>query len=107
MEIKVVFSYYANSMELHDGFCLDYSVDDGSSWHPETCWYAVGDFDNGMWYDDASVAFELRKDRHDVYDNVDSFRIRFRCKADSANDDVLIDKVQVLELVETDLKNST
>ncbi|KAL7530445.1 hypothetical protein ACHAXR_003500 [Thalassiosira sp. AJA248-18] len=99
-EIMVIFSYYANSMEGNDGFCLDYSLDDGDSWHSQKCWHAVGDFTNGMWYDDTSVVVEL-KNRNNiaVYENVDSFRIRFRCKADSAQDDVLIDKVQVMGLV--------
>jgi len=109
MSFKLVFSYYANSMEVHDGFCVDYSIDDGSTWHSQKCWHAMDDFNNGMWYDGTAVTFNLKKDHavDDVYDTVGSFRIRFRCKADSLHDDVLIDKVQLLGLVDgTELKDS-
>lgn len=99
--LKVVFSYYANSMEIHDGFCLDSSADDGITWTPERCFYAVADFENGKWYDGVSVPFELKSDAED---DVDSFRIRIRGKADSARDDILIDEVRVLQLVESRLK---
>jgi len=103
--IKVVFSYYANSMEIQDGFCLDYSLDDGSIWHTQRCWNSVYDFDNGIWYDDTSVSFELSQSQQDVHD-LDSFRIRIRCNSNSVNDDLLIDKVQVMELLEIEFKDS-
>mmetsp|Transcript_25542 Transcript_25542/g.54270 ORF Transcript_25542/g.54270 Transcript_25542/m.54270 type:complete len:486 (+) Transcript_25542:230-1687(+) len=112
MMIKIVFSYYANSMELHDGFCIDYLVnhDDGSAtWHSQKCWHAVKDFDNGIWYDGAEVAFRMQK-HHGVMEDtaVNSFRIRIRCKANSLHDDVLIDRVQLLGLVgKAELKNLT
>mmetsp|Transcript_14801 Transcript_14801/g.32152 ORF Transcript_14801/g.32152 Transcript_14801/m.32152 type:complete len:267 (+) Transcript_14801:3-803(+) len=93
--IKVVFSYYANSMEIYDGFCIDTSVDDGNSWHSQKCWHAETDFTNGSWYDDSFVAFELKEHQDNVVDG--SFRIRFRCKGNSDKDDVLFDKVKVLQ----------
>ncbi len=101
-------------MEIHDGFCFDYSMDDGTSWHSERCWHAVQDFENGMWYDDVGVSFSLNKDhthimaREDKQGSLDAFRIRFRCRADSRKDDVLIDKVQLLGLSDggTELKDS-
>lgn len=119
MVVKLVFSYYANSMEENDGFCVDYSIDNGGgddddggrsssssskttarAWHSKECWHAMEDFDNGIWYDDIDVIFHLRND-HSGEDGmvVDSLRIRFRCKTNSLHDDVLIDRVQLLGLV--------
>ena len=55
--LQVQFSYYANSMEsFNDGFCLDYSTDNGIHWHAQQCWYSQSDFENEHWYDDTAVA---------------------------------------------------
>ena len=102
-EVRLVFSFYANSMESTDGFCVDVSTDDGNSWRSERCWHAIRDFEDGMWYDDASVAFRLSKggdERRYYVDGVGGgFRIRFRCRTDSLNDDILIDRVKLMGLV--------
>lgn len=87
-KFKVSFSFYANSMEVNDAFCLDYSVDDSVSWYPERCWHFPEDFDNKIWYDDMELEFE-------AVDAIDSMSIRFRCQANSFNDDILLDSVKV------------
>ena len=109
--IKVVFSYYANSMEGRDGFCLDLSVDKGRSWSSMRCWHATDDFVDGIWYDDAEATFELGGDNDNGVANW--LRIRFRNRGDSDKDDLLIDKVNVLlgvavkdVIVATELKDS-
>jgi len=102
-EIQLVFSYYANNMEVSDGFCIDYSIDDGSSWRTQKCWHAIDDFDNGTWYDDVRVYFRPEKDHTSQYDMAEGIRLRFRCKADSLHDDMLIDKVQLLGLASGNL----
>ena len=105
--LQVQFSYYANSMEsFNDGFCLDYSTDNGINWHERQCWHSETDFENERWYDDTTVAFEINS--HDTENNVESVRIRFRCLGDSLHDDILIDRVAVFEMVDDgiDLKDS-
>jgi hypothetical protein len=87
---KVVFSYYAYSMESTDGFCLDYSTDDGTSWHSEKCWLKLNDFENGSWYDDTEVTCTPS-----ALNETDGLRVRLRCKASSIYDDVLVDSVAV------------
>jgi hypothetical protein len=87
---KVVFSYYAYSMESTDGFCLDYSTDDGTSWHSEKCWLKLNDFENGSWYDDTEVTFTPS-----ALNETDGLRVRLRCKASSIYDDILVDSVTV------------
>ena len=106
--VLVEFSFYANSMEGSDGFCVDYSldVDDGgeggdsseaAAWITKRCYRRDGDdFVNGMWYDAASVVFDLRRDHPDAYDSLDGFRVRFRLSADGWTDDVLIGGVRIL-----------
>ena len=98
--IRVVFSYYANSMEARDGFCVDHGgADDGSPWVAGRCWHAAEDFENGRWYDGVEATFRRGEGR--------GFRIRFRCKADSLHDDVLVDRVQLLGLLDgTEVKDS-
>lgn len=89
-KFKVIFSYYANSMESDDRFCLDYSTNGGTVWKKQQCWSSGNDFKNLSWYDDESVT---------IYPNsssmIDSLIIRFRCDGDNAQDDVLIDSVTV------------
>ena len=90
-KFKVVFSYFAYSMESYDGFCLDTSVDGGSGWHTEQCWSRDGDFENGVWKDDVEVVFEV-----DLVQ--DSLALRFRCIADMNSDAVMIDSVHLSDL---------
>ncbi|KAL7545621.1 hypothetical protein ACHAWF_008972 [Thalassiosira exigua] len=104
-QVKVIFSYFANSMEANDGFCLDYSIDDGASWHSQKCWHAIEDFNNGEWYDDVTVILNLKNVHGDIQE-ADDLRIRFRSKANSLHDDILFDKVKLLRLVETEMKDS-
>ena len=90
----VTFSYFANSMENNEGFCLDFSTDGGNTWHSEEC-YTVGvDFENGLWYDDIGVEFDA-EDIPGLQDS-SSLGIRLISKVNSYNDDVLFDKIQVV-----------
>ena len=86
---RVAFSFYANSMELGDGFCVDSSRDSGRSWRAERCWRAAEDFADGAWYDDAAADLDLGGD------GAGDLRVRFRSRADSLDDDVLLDEVRV------------
>jgi len=90
----VTFSYFANSMENDEGFCLDFSTDGGNTWDSEEC-YTVGiDFENGLWYDDIGVEF----DAEDIpgLQDASSLGIRLISKVNSYNDDVLFDMIQVV-----------
>jgi len=90
----VTFSYFANSMENDEGFCLDFSTDGGNTWDSEEC-YTVGiDFENGLWYDDVGVEFDA-EDIPGLQDS-SSLGIRLISKADRYDDDVLFDKIQVV-----------
>lgn len=90
----VTFSYFANSMENDEGFCLDFSTDGGNSWVSEEC-YTVGiDFENGLWYDDIGVEFDA-EDIPGLQDS-SSLGIRLISKVNSYNDDVLFDMIQVV-----------
>jgi len=101
-KIKVTFSFYANSMEFNDKFCLDYSTDDARknpktkkkdslSWSQVKCW-STTDFQNQAWYDNASQEIDLSPGDNNV-------RVRFRCSATSENDDILFSSVAVQGLV--------
>eukprot|EP00584_Thalassiosira_punctigera_P005395 CAMPEP_0172545124 /NCGR_PEP_ID=MMETSP1067-20121228/15122_1 /TAXON_ID=265564 ORGANISM="Thalassiosira punctigera, Strain Tpunct2005C2" /NCGR_SAMPLE_ID=MMETSP1067 /ASSEMBLY_ACC=CAM_ASM_000444 /LENGTH=780 /DNA_ID=CAMNT_0013331809 /DNA_START=135 /DNA_END=2474 /DNA_ORIENTATION=- len=71
MNFKVVFSFYANSMEVNDRFCLDYSSNGASKWSRAKCWRSGGDFDNGKWNDNETCEF-----RPSVNFAANSIRIR-------------------------------
>lgn len=86
--LKVVFNFYANSMEWNDRFCLDFMANESFNWREGRCWN-YSDFGNDVWYDDVAVEFR-------VSDDVDNIRVRFRCAATSAYDDILIDRVHIL-----------
>jgi hypothetical protein len=89
-KFKVVFSYYAYSMEIGDSFCFEYSVDAGDTWQSEKCWTIATDFENDKWYDDVTVTFAPQ--------NVAKLTLRFRCNASSRSDMVMIDSVQLSDL---------
>mmetsp|Transcript_1335 Transcript_1335/g.3169 ORF Transcript_1335/g.3169 Transcript_1335/m.3169 type:complete len:635 (+) Transcript_1335:142-2046(+) len=86
-KIRVQFSFYANSMEWSDAFCLDYNVDGDSSWTEQLCWDR-NDFSNDIWYDDVESLF-------DVPAGSDYLRIRFRCDASSELDDILFSSIDI------------
>ena len=86
-KIRVLFSFYANSMEWSDAFCLDYNVDGDSSWTEQLCWDRI-DFANDIWYDDTEHIF-------DVPTGADYLRIRFRCDASSEQDDILFSSIDI------------
>ena len=77
-----------------DGFCLDFSTDDGHTWHDEECYDYGIDFENGVWYDDIGVEF----DAEDVVGLVDSNSLSIRLIG-RGDHDVLFDKVQVVASV--------
>ncbi len=86
-KLRISFSFYANSMEYDDSFCLDYKVDGDVNWNEGKCWKRY-QFDNGVWYDDVVLEFE-------GVSSIKSLWVRFRCEANSIHDDVLIDSVKI------------
>ncbi|KAK1742649.1 hypothetical protein QTG54_006246 [Skeletonema marinoi] len=90
----VTFSYHTTTMTHGDGFCLDFSTDDGNTWHDEECYDYGIDFENGFWYDDIGVEF----DAEDVVGLVDSNSLSIRLIG-RGDHDVLFDKVQVVASV--------
>ena len=95
ISIEVIISFYASSMELSDGFCIDYSVNDGD-YLTAQCFFAISM--NNLWYDDTSVLIDLAP----YDDTLSRMSIRFRCETDSLNDDILIDKVEIFGLQDMD-----
>lgn len=87
-QFRVNFSFFANSMETNDKFCLDYSVNGGTVWRKQKCWKSGTNFENLQWYDDMSISFTPPS-------GSDSLVIRFRCNGDSAQDDILIDSIEI------------
>mmetsp|Transcript_17065 Transcript_17065/g.37012 ORF Transcript_17065/g.37012 Transcript_17065/m.37012 type:complete len:838 (+) Transcript_17065:119-2632(+) len=87
---KVVFSFYANSMEVNDRFCLDYSSNGSSSWRRAKCWRSGADFENGTWNDDVVKQF-----RPSVNFAPNSIRFRFRGFSSDNFDRVFIEKVRL------------
>ena len=87
-KLKISFSFYANSMESSDSFCLDYLIEESANWQAGRCWRSYYEFENDVWYDDVTLEFQ-------GVSTIDSLRIRFRCAADSVYDDVLIDSVKI------------
>ena len=89
-EIKVTFSFYGNSMEFNEQFCVDYMVNNVQNWAEMKCFASGGDFVNSRWYDNVTASIKLQTD-----DNIDNMRVRFRCDANSIHDDILIDQVKI------------
>mmetsp|Transcript_21501 Transcript_21501/g.27597 ORF Transcript_21501/g.27597 Transcript_21501/m.27597 type:complete len:220 (+) Transcript_21501:1335-1994(+) len=91
-EINVIFSFYGNSMESFEEFCIDYMINNVESWLEVKCFASGRDFVNGQWYDGAMSSINLNTD------GIDSMRVRFRCDANSIQDDILIDQVKIVGL---------
>ena len=102
-KLKVAFSFYANSMTVGEGFCLEYSIndDDGDAstatvdWHPVRCWQSSIDFENSKWNDNFNV--ELNLDHDDTTVQVDSLRIKFVSIASRDDVDVMFDHITLLQ----------
>lgn len=89
-KFRVIFSFYANSMETDDRFCLDYSTNGGTVWKKQQCWSRASDFNNLEWYDNKTVTLKPNSSN-----NIQSLIVRFRCDGDNVQDDILIDSVRV------------
>ena len=87
---KVTFSFYPNSMERRDQFCLEYNA--GSSWESSKCW-SRKEFTNGKWHDNVSQDFSLPKGSSQL-------SIRFICAASSIHDDIIFDRVKLEAYIE-------
>ncbi|EJK70780.1 hypothetical protein THAOC_07835 [Thalassiosira oceanica] len=87
---KVTFSFYPNSMERRDQFCLEYNTD--SSWIRSKCW-SRNQFSNGKWYDNVSQDFSLPGGSSQL-------SIRFICAASSIHDDIIFDRVKLEAYIE-------
>ena len=92
-QLKVAFSFYANNMNVGEGFCLEYSLNDETVWNPVRCWQSSIDFENSKWNDDFNAEFAL-----DDRTQVDSLRIRFVSIASSDDGDVMFDHISLLQL---------
>lgn len=92
-QLKIVFSFFANSMEIGEGFCLEYSINDESEWNPVRCWQSSIDFENSKWHDNFNVELSL-----DDRIQVDSLRIKFESIASGDNVDVMFDRISLLQL---------
>jgi hypothetical protein len=93
-KLKVVFSFYANSMAAGEGFCLESSINDDTDWYPERCWQSSIDFENNKWHDDFSV--ELNLDDSEII-QVDSLRIKFALIVSRDDPDVMFDRISLLQ----------
>jgi len=92
-QLKVAFSFYANSMNVGEGFCLEYSLNEDTDWNPVRCWQSSIDFENNQWYDDFYAELNL-----DDRMQVDSLRIKFESIARRDNVHVMFDRVTLLQL---------
>ena len=91
-QIKVEFSFYSNSMDVGEGFCLAYSLNEEADWNPVRCWQSSIDFENSEWHDDFNAELNL-----DGNLQVDSLRIKFESIASRDNVDVMFDRVTLLQ----------
>ncbi len=91
-QLKVEFSFYANSMNVGEGFCLEYSLNDDEEWLPVRCWQSSIDFENSQWHDDFNAELHL-----DEGVQVDSLRIKFESIASRDNTDVMFDRISLLQ----------
>ena len=89
-QLKVAFSFYANNMNVSEGFCLEYGLNDETDWNPVRCWQSSIDFENSKWNDDFNAEFAL-----DDMIQVDSIRIRFESIADDG--DVMFNHISLLQ----------
>eukprot|EP00804_Cyclotella_cryptica_P012085 CCRYP_004505-RA/>CCRYP_004505-RA protein AED:0.12 eAED:0.12 QI:0/0/0/1/1/1/2/0/434 len=80
--IQVSFSVNFPRIAETDYFCLDYSLNDGSSWTEKRCWNVADSFESEVWYSTSEV-FES--------DSAESLMIRFR-----SSGDWLLDQVEIL-----------
>ena len=92
-QLKVAFSFYANSMGVGEGFCLEYILNDDIDWNPVRCWQSSIDFENSKWNDDLNAELHL-----DDRIQVDSLRIRFLSIASSDDVDIMFDHISLLQL---------
>jgi hypothetical protein len=93
-KLKVAFSFYANSMNVGEGFCLEYSLNDDADWNPVRCWQSSIDFENSKWNDDFNVELNL-----DDSIQVDSLRIKFESIAGRDHVDIMFDRITLLQLI--------
>lgn len=93
-KLKVAFSFYANSMKVGEGFCLEYSLNDDSDWNPVRCWQSTIDFENNKWHDDFNVELNL-----DDSIQVDSLRIKFETIARRDHVDIMFDRITLFQLI--------
>ena len=87
---KVTFSFYPNSMETSDRFCLEYRT--GSSWIRSKCW-SRSEFTNGRWHDNVLKEFSLPGGSSQL-------SIRFIGAASSIYDDILFDRIKLEAYIE-------
>jgi trypsin len=80
--IRVSVSVNCHRIVESDNFCLDYSLNDGSSWTEQKCWYVADGFEPDVWYSKSEV-FESN--------SAESLMIRFR-----GSGDWLLDQVEIL-----------
>ncbi|KAL9189089.1 hypothetical protein ACHAXT_011579 [Thalassiosira profunda] len=85
-KIKVTFSFYAVGMAHADDLCVDYELDNAAVTGSK-CWSAMHAFDNGEWYDEMNLEFEVS--------SASDLRLRFRVDGDDIGDNVLLDKVTI------------
>mmetsp|Transcript_28340 Transcript_28340/g.48874 ORF Transcript_28340/g.48874 Transcript_28340/m.48874 type:complete len:180 (+) Transcript_28340:372-911(+) len=88
-KFKVVFSFYTNSMDTNDRFCLDYSANGASARSRAKCWRSGEGFENGEWNDNVEWVFQL------TANNVNSIRIRFRGFSAENFNRVFIDEIRL------------
>ncbi len=70
---------------------MDLSTNNGLSWGDEECYMFGIDFENGFWYDDVGVQFDL----DDLMMGEDSLSVRWFVDGGSEGD-VLLDWVKVV-----------
>lgn len=99
-KLKVTFSFYANSMTVGEGFCLEYSINDDdddasttTDWHPVRCWQSSIDFENSKWNDNFNVELNLEDDTVQIV----SLRIKFVSIASRDDVDVMFDHITLLQ----------
>ena len=94
----ITFSYRPSNLSTtHDGFCVDFSTDDGLTWQQEECYYYGIDFESSddtiIWYDDYGV--ELVNGRIEGMEIEDSLSVRLIGRG-AGGGEVLFDRIQVV-----------
>jgi trypsin len=54
-EVQVTFSVNFSEVLEDENFCLDYSLDGGSSWQEQKCWIVADNFESDVWYSTSEV----------------------------------------------------